>query len=64
MPKKNLKSRCAQDFVRNLPALPLTATAEVAPPSADAQQTYQAARDKLVQIHTLRRATNTQSSIS
>ena len=53
----------AQDFVRNLPALPLTATAEAAPPSADAQQTYQAARDKLVQIRTLRRATNTQSSI-
>lgn len=33
------------------------------PPSPDAQQIYRAARDKLVQIRTLRRATRTQSSI-
>lgn len=35
---------------------------EAAPPSPDAQQAYIAARDKLVQIRTLRRQTNTQSS--
>lgn len=33
------------------------------PPSPDAQKAYMAARDKLVQIRTLRRQTNTQSSI-
>ena len=38
------------------------AAAEAPPPSPDAQQAYMAARDKLVQIRTLRRQTNTQSS--
>ncbi|WP_460549280.1 S1C family serine protease [Comamonas piscis] len=36
--------------------------ADAPPPSPDAQQAYMAARDKLVQIRTLRRQTNTQSS--
>lgn len=40
----------------------LAAAAEAPPPSPDAQQAYIAARDKLVQIRTLRRQTNTQSS--
>ena len=35
---------------------------EAQPPSADAQQAYRVARDKLVQVRTLRRKTNTQSS--
>ena len=38
------------------------ADAPLPPPSPDAQQAYLAARDKLVQIRTLRRQTNTQSS--
>ena len=38
------------------------AAADAPPPSPDAQQAYMAARDKLVQIRTLRRQTNTQSS--
>lgn len=38
------------------------ADAPLPPPSPDAQQAYMAARDKLVQIRTLRRQTNTQSS--
>ena len=38
------------------------ADAPLPPPSPDAQQAYIAARDKLVQIRTLRRQTNTQSS--
>jgi S1-C subfamily serine protease len=38
------------------------AATRAAPPSRDAQQAFQSARDKLVQIRTLRRNTNTQSS--
>ncbi|RRD55960.1 serine protease [Comamonadaceae bacterium OH2545_COT-014] len=59
-------------FVAERPALAAGGSAEAhalsptvpqAPPSPVAQQIYRAARDKLVQIRTLRRATNTQSSI-
>ena len=50
----------------NHPAAPAkpahAADAPLPPPSPDAQQAYMAARDKLVQIRTLRRQTNTQSS--
>ena len=44
------------------PAATASAAAPAAPPSADAQQAYRTSRDKLVQVRTLRRKTNTQSS--
>jgi serine protease Do len=51
----------------NPAAQPPPANAQSAPPapalSRDAQLTYQNARDKLLQIRTLRRKTNTQSSV-
>ena len=43
-------------------AAPAPAEAAPVPPSADAQAAYRTARDKLVQVRTLRRKTSTQSS--
>jgi serine protease Do len=47
----------------NAPAGAAEPAAALPPVSRDAQLTYQGARDKLLQIRTLRRKTNTQSSV-
>ncbi len=56
------RSAPAQDATLSIASPATKAEAPLPLPSPDAQQAYRAARDKLVQIRTLRRQTNTQSS--